>query len=332
MKIVKLDKNDIRHLVSLMLEADENVTPPPQANKKGTPGDELADTKSEILRQAKANISQMVYNKELGTIISIFVILMTDKASEQALRTLGHHLEDHLAKGGKEVDFTTAVSRVLKPLAGRFIKALSDSIGAEGEDQLNLNEQYNGPSYEEQTQDLEDYQNELKSFEEQLKANPDLQHDANFVKKYNSTKDAIHEIQQNLNKMGEGENTTKGKLRKVALERINKMSSNPDIIRVFSMVLLYLTDKDTVNALKPYGKTYGATLTRLMNNNKPEWTQNKITELRNKFNPLINKMADFVAKELSKVKTGEAKPADLKNKFEQDKQAVQDIINRYNLK
>jgi len=317
MKVVKLDKSDIKHLVGLILEYEkdspeywadmEKKYGPKQSvqqdyqqdektnqSKQGTPEGELSDTKGELLKQVKTNITQMINNEDVGTMVSLFVFLLTDDASEYQMRRIGNRLKDHLEGGGKETDFEKAVTRALKPLTKRFVKSLVDALSKEM-----VNKKDKGDIWEQILREADN-------------ANDDQAH--------NDLKSS----------------STKNKLKANAINRVNQMSSNKDVMRVFSMFLLYLTDKDTASDLKALGNTYGEKLNQLLDMNDVEWAKGLIQQLLSKFNPLIETMAEAVDEQLKGIQNQDKVPDKTEqqknSQFKQDQTKIQDIIKKYNIR
>lgn len=285
MKVIQLNQSDVTRMVKLILEADQTNN-----SQQGTPNDELSDTKSELLKQVRQNITQMIANEDVGLMVSLFVFLLTDKSSEFQMRRIGKRLEEHLSGGGKEVDFTKAVTSKLRPLTKNFIKAL-----------VTVLEKENVPGGD---QDV---------WEQVLQ-------EAGSDQEYYDLKAS----------------SNKNKVKQNAINRITKMSSNPDVIRVFSMFMLYLTDKDTVNDLRALGATYGEKLDALVTGNDISWSQNLIQKLISKFNPMIETMAEGIDKQLKGTQqaAGESNQEQTKNKtqqYKEDQMKVQTIIQKYKI-
>jgi len=280
MKVIKLDQHDVKYLLRLILENDE-----------GTPEGELSDTKSELITQLKENINKMISDDQVGVIVSLFIFLLTDKSSELQMRRIGNRLNDHLEGGGKDTDFTTAVTSVLRPLTKRFVGSL---VAA-------LQKEQGGDAAHKDV--WEHVLREIDNDPEQ--AHYDLKH-----------------------------SSTKNKLKQNAINRIGKMTSDPDVVRIFSMFLLYLTDKQTVSDLRALGSTYSDKLNSLVDVNDVTWTQQLIKKLLTKFNPLVETMADAVDEKLKSVQPKDKIPdqKEQQAEFQQNKAKINDIVTKYNIR
>ena len=332
MKVIKLDRQDLRQLVGLVLE---DQIPQPTDQKRGTPGDELSNTKDEMLQQARENINSMLDSKNVGLIVSLFIILLTDKASEQQMRMLGKSLEDHLANGGKELDFSSTITRVIKPYTKTFVKALINILGSETEDTLLKEVETKDTSSSriaEAHADLKLYTHQLDRLNKFIEKNPDSKNNPKVVKALHFINQQIADIKETLSSLGEGLDTNKAKLKKTALTRIQNMSSNPDVLRIFSMMLLYLTDPDTKSDLEQLGTTYGTKLRDLVNNNPTTWTEDLVAKLRSKFIPIVSNLADAVSKQLPQQKEEQGKQPTGTETFQQDKNKISQIMGKYNIK
>jgi hypothetical protein len=317
MKVVKLDKRDITHLVRLMLEADNNPAPPApdptKQSEQGTPQGELSDTKSELVKQIKNNINQLIADQKVGSIIALFILLLTDKESALVMRMVGNKFQDHMEGGGKETDFTAAVTRSLQPLAKRFIDALVKSLQKKNE--------------------MDDSGDVWESELKEMFADVILERRNARSNSKKRNRDADKQQQYFDLKAS----STKTKLRQNAINRVNKMSSNPDIIRVFSMFLLYLTDKQTVSQLRALASTYGERLDEVIDNSQPSWTQNLVKEVLTTFMPLVKGLVKSVDNELQKAQAEAQKNLGAENAgnavktFQADQSKAKEIAMKYKL-
>ena len=279
---------DIKHLLKLVLENDDALDP------QGTPNGQLSDTKQELITQVKENINQLVNDEGVGSIVALFIFLLTDKASELEMRRIGGQYEEYLKGGGKETDFTSAVTQVLRPLTENFVAALVNALKKYRDN--------TGKGHQDVwEQTLREYKNKNKNIHREAQKYSDLK-----------------------------ASSTKAKLQTNALNRINKMSGDANIVRVFSMFLLYLTDKQTVSDLKTLGATYGAKLNNLIDTNDVNWTKDLIEQLLNKFTPLIATMAKAVSKQIKTVANPKG-PKEAAQQFQQDKSKAEAMVKKYSL-
>ena len=325
MKVIRLDSQDIRQLIRLRLsEANED---------KPT---ELSDTKPEMLKQARENLALMTSSDDIGIIVSLFVILLTDKVSKGQLAVLGKKYEDHLAGGGKETDFTSAIARTMKPLIDRFLQSLEKALGVDAEDKLMLEGTEKNSRVQELYYDLEVKTNKLKKLEDYSKKHPNVKTNPKYTNAVNRLEQEIEEIKKWLEQVGEGMDTTKNKIRQNAMNRVNEMSSDPNVIRIFSMFLYFLTDPDSVGALKQSGSVYGKKLKSLVNKNSDTWTHDLVSKLRTSLNPILARLSDVVSKNIvvSNVDKPEEPDNTTKdpNEIKQDETNLQNIMKKYNIK
>lgn len=295
---------------------------------------ELSDTKSEMLKQATNNINQMVSSEDLGVIVSILIILLTDKVTKNQLASLGKRYEDHLAGGGKETDFTSAIGRIMKPLIEKILKAIESVVGVEAEDPLMLEAMNVKDSrIKELYKDLDIKTKGLERLTDYAEKKPEIKNDQKYKDAVTKLNADIEEIKDWLKKLGEGLDVTKNKLRNIAMNRIREMSSDPNVMRVFSLFLYYLTDKDTVSSLKQMGSIYGHRLKSMVNHNKPTWTEEAITKMRTLLNPVISKLSDIVAGEIPQTggtnKTNQ--PTKNPTETDQDDVALKNIMKKYQI-
>ncbi len=311
-RVVKLDRQDIKHLVRLILEED---------SPQGTPSGELSDTKSELIKQATANINQMISDKDVGLVVALFILVLTDDAAQYQLLNLGSMYDKYLAGGGKEVDFTKKVTSQLRMLGQKFKDVIADHLLASKDELLEgLNQ---NASIDRLQFDLEEYSDELQKAKQQLKNDPELKDDPEFMKEYDSLETGIKEIKSKLKHLGVKDvSITKNQIRKLALQRIKDMSNNPKIIRVFSMFLFYLTDKDTVADLRQIGQSFGPKINRLINDESTTWVNDVVHELKTKLTPFIKRMSQSI-------NSGDGNKPD-ETGFQADKDKAQEIIKKYN--
>jgi hypothetical protein len=171
---------------------------------------ELSDTKSEMLKQATNNINQMVSSEDLGVIVSILIILLTDKVTKNQLASLGKRYEDHLAGGGKETDFTSAIGRVMKPLIEKILKAIESVIGVEAEDPLMLEAMNVKDSrIKELYKDLDIKTKGLERLTDYAEKKPEIKNDQKYKDAVTKLNADIEEIKDWLKKLGEGLDVTK---------------------------------------------------------------------------------------------------------------------------
>jgi hypothetical protein len=324
-KIVKLDKRDIFDLVRIVLSeaetADEtnNQNPAPPAADNQTQN--TIDSKSEVLKQLQQQVSQMASNEDLGVIVSLFIILLTDDSSVNQMKSLGKMYSDHLKSGGDEIDFTKQMGKLLKPLAKAFVKSLVDLLDKEADTDVifEAEEKSNDHNLLYYTKELEKLENNIKN-DPELAKDPKIQHSRQILKDY------IKKLKSESGDTKTGLPTTKNKIRQAGVQRINKMVSNPDVIRVFSLFMEYLTDKDTISDLKQIGSQYGEKLNTLIENNSSDWSMDLLKNLRTKFKPFLEKMAESIDKTQIK-STGQITPEE----FKQDQARLSDIVTRYKL-
>jgi hypothetical protein len=339
MKIIKLDGGDITHLVRLILESSDGSeeywksmeskygpkpgeiksvdnsnlssgnqnTPNPlsqyyaqqdeklKQSKQGTPQGELSDTKSELRNQAITNINNLVNDKSVGSIVALFLFILTDKRSVMTIRQIAHKFNDHLSGGGKETDFSAAVIKSLRPIASKFVKSVVEGVekkSAEYHQSGILGRDYNQDYLKEEQTDQDYYD---------LRAS-----------------------------------TTKNQLRQMALRSINQLANNKELYQIVSMFLLYLTDQQTISTLRSFASTYGAELDSFIDGSDPSWTENLIGDVRNKFIPLVESMAEAVDEHLMGVQNRDKVPDDTakeKNpQFNEDRLKINNIIKKYNIK
>ena len=381
MKVVKIDRHDINRLVRLIVEADKspeewekmmnqykspknpdlsqyrnkslnrkpadqsNNTPQPQQNDN-TPqpqqNDELSNKKGELIKQAVGNINQMLNDPDVGLIVSLFVIILTSSHAKNQINSLSHMYQKYIDGGGKDLDFTKTVTSKLFHFSSNIVDSIADLIDKKGEmlSEADNTDNNNPLSKEEIESDIENNYRELRKMKEQIKSNPDLKKDSNFIEEYKILEDSIREAKDQLKKLGVND-YSKSRLKQIAINRIKEMTSNEDVLQVFSMFLYYLTDKDTITGFRRLGKMYSKQLNQVFSDESTDWLENSINQIQSQLKPMISIMSKSVADELKlnetqsdkntpdKTQPGENQPD---QQFKQDQAKIGDMLNRYNLK
>lgn len=292
MKVVNLDKNDINHLLRLILEdkgAISEAKRPSKSFKQPTSPTELADTKGELRQQAIANINNLVNDPAVGSIVALFLFVLTDESSVMTIRQIAHKYNDHLEGGGKELNFSAAVAKALRPIASKFVNAVVKAVKAKSQTYSKggiLGRDYDQSYLDENANNYYD-----------LRAS-----------------------------------TPKNQLRQMAIKAINQLANNKDVYQVVSMFLAYLTDKDVVNTLKAFAATYGKKLDQYMDDSDPSWTDGLVKQVRAKFTPLIENMAEAVDKQLRGVQNQDKTANNSNSQFQEDKAKFRQIVQKYNIK
>ena len=320
-KVVSLNKQDVLDLVRIRLMEQEQNQPT-----------ELSDTKSELNRQAQNSLTQMLNSEELGVIVSLFIMLLTDRRSEMAMRQIGAKYDDFLDKKGNPIDFTRKMSTTLRPFTERFIDSLINTLGKQAEDTISqkLHNTNPDPKIQELNYDLDKKTKQLNALTQHIKKNPKQAQNPKYLNAKETLTSDIESIKQSLHLKGEGLDTTKNQLRRDAIERINHMSTNPSVMKVFSIFLMYLTDKDSMSSLKSMGSTYGKKLKALVNQNSEDWTMNLLNRLRPQFNNMMTAITKAVTGEKIEPVSTTDKP-NVNQDFDSDQMKAKDIMKRYNL-
>ena len=377
MKVVKIDRHDINRLVRLIVEADKspeewekmmnqykspknpdlsqyrnkslnrkpadqsNNTPQPQQNDN-TPqpqqNDELSNKKGELIKQAVGNINQMLNDPDVGLIVSLFVIILTSYHAKNQINSLSHMYQKYIDGGGKDLDFTKTVTSKLFHFSSNIVDSIADLIDKKGEmlSEADNTDNNNPLSKEEIESDIENNYREIRKMKEQIKSNPDLKKDSNFIEEYKILEDSIREAKEQLKKLGVND-YSKSKLKQIAINRIKEMTSNEDVLQVFSMFLYYLTDKDTISGFKRLGKMYSKQLNQVFSDESTDWLENSINKIQSQLKPMISIMSKSIADELKlnyKKTPDQVQPEknQPEQQFQQDKTKIGDMLNRYNLK
>jgi hypothetical protein len=322
-QIVKLDRNDLHCLINTILSEIKDANKKILSTGKIINEEEISTTKSQITSQARQELNILSGNEDIGIIVSLFIILLTDKSSELVLRSIGKQYDDFISKGGNEVDVTSRIVAKLKPLVNNFVSALIESLGADVEDDLLLESKVDElhSDYEENTRKLE----KLKLY---AKKDPNIVKNPKYKEKIEFFERNIEDIKKELHLSGEGPDTTKQKLRATAIARIDRMSSNPEIVKVFSIFLEFLTDKDTKSVLQNVGSIYGKKLRYLVNTKPYTWTVGLLNKLRSKFTPLITGLIKSSGNIAPVTKKPTNKPQEPESK--EDIKKIDDILSKYN--
>ncbi len=255
MKVIKLDKYDINHLLRIILEQDD----------RGTPKGEFADTKAELINQAKENINNMILSENSGTILSLIIELFNEEENLKGLESIGITLNRFLKGGGKEVDFNRQMTAKIRP----YFKAVIEGI-----------EQIASTTLEEEGIYFND--------EEQ-----------------------------------QPETDSRATLKQSAQNVIKNLSGTPSVSRAFSIILLYLTDRDTKADLERYGQLYGKKINKITDNYElQDVFKNKLYK---SFNIFMKKLAESLDDDIKKIEP----EIEQTTQFKQDQQKIQNIIKKY---
>lgn len=128
----------------------------------------LGSTKTDTIRLAKNRINEMASSPILSNMLSIFIILLTDKDSVSVLKSLGTQYAKQIERYTEEngLDFEETMVKALKPKLKRLLMSMIDEIKEQGYDDPTEQK----PVEEKQTQQkqLDQDKNELLSIQKKF--------------------------------------------------------------------------------------------------------------------------------------------------------------------
>jgi hypothetical protein len=276
----------------------------------------------------------MLNDENVGLIVSLFVIILTSSHTKNQINTLSHMYQKYLDGGGKDLDFTKAVTIKLSRFSSNIVDSIVDLVDKKGDilSEVDNTNNSNPLSKEEIEMDIENNYRDLRKLKEKLKTNPKLKYNRDFVEEYKFIEDSIREAKDALKNLGVTD-YSKSKLKQIAINRIKEMSSNEDVIQVFSMFLYYLTDKDTISSFKRLGKMYSSELSQIFSDESTDLLGDSIGQIQSQLKPMISIMGKSIADELKlnseQSKNTEKTQPNKNQQFNQDKAKISDMLNRY---